>query len=203
MQAHNGCPHVRRHAQQNLIRLIPIARHIARRFRAALAVSALGLLVSGCGLFGDDVKYRCPAVFILDDARELTRFKPGPGRDITDILFQAEIVNFVGDCDYDEGRAEIELSVQIRVERGPANKGREVAFEYFVAMPQFQSEAEGKRVFSVAGTFEGNLTRMQYQDDLEMTIPVKAPTDGAAVEIILGFQLTPDELKFNRSRKQR
>ena len=194
---------MRRYAQQNLIRLIPIARHIARRLRAVIAVSALGLLVSGCGLFDKDVKYRCPAVFILDDARELTRFKPGPGRDITDILFQAEIVNFVGDCDYDEGTAEIELSVQILVERGPANKGREVAFEYFVAMPQFQSQTEGKRVFSVVGAFDGNLTRMQYQDDLEMTIPVSAPTDGAAVEIVLGFQLTPEELKFNRSRKQR
>ena len=190
-------------AQQNLIRPIPIARHIARPLRAVLAVSALGLLVSGCGLFCKDVKYRCPAVFILDDARELTRFKPGPGRDITDILFQAEIVNFVGDCDYDEGKAEIQLSVQIRVERGPANKGREVAFDYFVAMPQFQSQTEGKSVFSVAGVFEGNLTRMQYQDDLEMTIPVKAPTDGAALEIVLGFQLTPEELKFNRGRKQR
>lgn len=194
---------MRRFAQQNLIRPISIARHIARPFRAVLAASTVGLLVSACGLFDKDVRYQCPAVFILEDARELTRFKPGPGRDITDILFQAEIVNFVGDCDYDEGLAEIQLSVQIRVERGPANKGREIAFDYFVAIPQFQSQPEGKNVFSVAGAFEGSLTRMQYQDDLEMTVPVKVPTDGAALEIILGFQLTPEELTFNRSRKQR
>ena len=142
-------------------------------------------------------------MFILDDAKDLTRFKPGPGRDITDILFEAEIVNFVGDCDYDEGQAEIQLSVQIRVERGPANKGRKVAFDYFVAIPEFQPQSEGKRIFNVAGEFEGNRTRMLYQDDLDMTIPVKVPADGAALEIILGFQLTPEELKFNRSRKQR
>ena len=36
-----------------------------------------------------------------------------------------------------------------------------------------------------------------------MTIPVKVPRDGASLEIILGFQLTPEELKYNRSRKQR
>ncbi|CAN0370819.1 unnamed protein product, partial [Discosporangium mesarthrocarpum] len=166
-------------------------------------VLAIGLPVAACGLFEKDTVYKCPAVFILDDAKDLTKFKPGPGRDITDILFEAEIVNFVGDCDYDEGEAEIELSVQIRVERGPANKGRQVAFDYFAAIPKFSSHSEGKSVFTVTGEFEGNRTRMLYQDDLTMTIPVRAPTDGAALEIVLGFQLTPEELKFNRSRKQR
>ena len=78
-----------------------------------------------------------------------------------------------------------------------------IAFEYFVAFPKYESQSEGKSVFNVVGAFEGNRTRMIYRDDLEMTIPVKVPTDGAALEIILGFQLTPEELKFNRSRKQR
>ena len=194
---------MRRHAQQALIRLIPSIRHIVRPVRTALAVSVLGFLVAACGLFEKDTEYKCPAVFILEDAKELTRFKPGPGRDITDILFEAEIVNFVGDCDYNEGEAEIELSVQIKVERGPANKAGQVAFDYFVAIPKFQSRSEGKSVFNVTGDFEGNRTRMLYQDDLDMTIPVKVPTDGAALEIILGFQLMPEELKFNRSRKLR
>ena len=174
-----------------------------RPVRTALAISVLGLLVAACGLFEKDTVGKCPAVFILEDAKELTRFKPGPGRDITDILFEAEIVNFVGDCHYNEGEAEIELSVQIKVERGPANKIRQVAFDYFVAIPKFQSQSEGKSVFNVTGEFEGNRTLMLYQDDLDMTIPVKVPTDGAALEIILGFQLTPEELKFNRSRKLR
>lgn len=203
LQKYRGYPGMRRHAQQALIRLIPSIRHIVRPVRTALAVSVLGLLVAACGLFEKDTVYKCPAVFILEDAKELTRFKPGPGRDITDILFEAEIVNFVGDCGYNEGEAEIELSVQIKVERGPANKAGQVAFDYFVAIPKFQSRSEGKSVFNVTEEFEGNRTRMLYQDDLDMTIPVKVPTDGAALEIILGFQLTPEELKFNRSRKLR
>jgi len=119
------------------------------------------------------------------------------------MLFEAEIVDFKGGCDYDEGAAEIELLVQIRVERGPANRNREISFEYFVAIPTFQSQPEGKRVLPVKGAFEDNKTRLVYQDELTMTIPVKAPTDGAGLEIVLGFQLTPEELKFNRSRKQR
>ena len=177
--------------------------HILRRVRAPVLVAALGLLVAGCSLFKKDVVYGCPAVFILEDAKNLTRFKPGAGRDITDILFEAEIVDFKGGCDYDDGQAEIELLVAIRVERGPANSKRDIAFEYFVAIPKFQSRPEGKRILPVKGAFGENRTRLVYQDELQMTIPVKVPTDGAALEIVLGFQLTPEELKFNRSRKQR
>ena len=203
LQTDRRCSGLRRNPQQTLNRLILYGHHITRRFFRIASVAALGLLAAGCGLFSKDTVYRCPAVFILEDAKDLTRFKPGPGRDITDILFEAEIVDFKGGCDYDEGAAEIDLLVQIRVERGPANKNREISFDYFVAIPAFQSQPEGKRVLPVKGAFEDNKTRLVYQDELTMTIPVKAPTDGAGLEIVLGFQLTPDELKFNRSRKQR
>ena len=139
-------------------------------------------------MFEKDKIYRCPAVFILEDAKDLTRFKAGPGRDITDILFEAEIVNFTGECDYDEdeGLVDIELLVQIRVERGPANRRRDIAFEYFAAIPRFQSRPEGKRVLPVKGVFEEKTTRLVYQDELTMTIPVKTPDDGAALEIVRG-----------------
>jgi hypothetical protein len=203
LQADRRRTGLRRNPQQALNILILNGSQIFRRVSRIAPVVVLGLLVAGCGLFDKDIVYRCPEVFILEDAKDLTKFKPGSGRDITDILFEAEIVNFTGGCEYDKGEAEIELLVQIRVERGPANRNRGISFEYFVAIPKFQSQPEGKRVLPVKGAFEDNKTRLIYQDELTMTIPVKAPTDGAGIEIVLGFQLTPDQLKFNRSRKQR
>ena len=203
MQEYRRCPYVRWYAQQTLIRHISYVRHIVRSIRVILAVSVLGFLLASCGVLDKDITYKCPTVFILDDAKTLTKFKLGSGRDITDIMFEAEIVHFAGDCDYEEGEAEIQLSIQIRIARGPANKDRQVAFDYFTAIPQFQPQAEGKSVFNVTGEFVGNDNRMLYQDDLDMTIPVKVPTDGAALEVVLGFQLTPEELKYNRSRTLR
>jgi len=157
-------------------------------------------------MFGQNV-YRCPTVSILEDAQKITRFKSGPGRDITDIRFQAEIVNFTGACEYDEDdekwEAEIELRVQIAVERGPASKDGKIDFRYFAAIPEFQSQVQGKSIFSVAGQFEGNLTRLLYHDELSMRIPVAKPTDGQGLEIVLGFQLSPEELTYNRESKGR
>jgi hypothetical protein len=36
-----------------------------------------------------------------------------------------------------------------------------------------------------------------------MTIPISNPLEGKALEIVLGFQLTSEEVNFNRSRLKR
>ena len=178
-----------------------------KRIGGAAVVSALCLATAACGLFGEDRVYACPQVFILQDAQNLTRFKPGPGRDITDIRFEAEIFDFRGGCDVDEDdniwEVEVELLVQISVERGPANKNKEIAFDYFVVLPDFEGQPSGKQIFPVKGEFEEGRTRLIYQDSVELTIPLNNPNDAGRMEIVFGFQLTPEELKFNRARQQR
>lgn len=178
-----------------------------KRIGVAACAAALCLATAACSVFEKDQVYACPAVFILQDAQNLTRFKPGPGRDITDIRFEAEIFDFRGGCDVDEDddkwEVEVELLVQISVERGPAAAGREIEFEYFVVLSDFQGQPGGKRIFPVKGEFEEGRTRLVYQDDVELNIPLKNPNDGGKTEIVFGFQLTPEELKFNRARWQR
>ncbi|MGB0631063.1 MAG: hypothetical protein ACPGRZ_10230 [Alphaproteobacteria bacterium] len=164
-------------------------------------------MAAACAVFEKDQVYACPAVFILQDAQNLTRFKPGPGRDITDIRFEARIFNFQGQCDYDEDdnvwEVDVELLVQISVERGPANRGRDIDFEYFVVLPDFEGKPGGKQIFPVKGKFEEGRTRLVYQDEVALNIPLKNPNDGGKTEIVFGFQLTPEELKFNRARQRR
>lgn len=175
----------------------------------AFAIRALALLfvlvgVSSCGIFGKDVVYPCPRVYILADAGNLVRYKPGPGRDITDIVFEGRIANFVGSCDYDEDKGvDIDLVVQIELQRGPAATGAPVSFEYFVALPAFRPKPEGKRIMPVSGTFAPNQTRMAYQDTVHMFIPLAKPEDGYDTEIVIGFQLTPEEIELNRQMRQR
>ena len=42
----------------------------------------------------------CPTVRFLRDADKVTVYRPGSGRDITDILYEAKLEGFVGDCEY-------------------------------------------------------------------------------------------------------
>lgn len=172
---------------------------------AAAALAGTALVLAGCGLFGSEPSQPCPNVLILKEAGQLVRFAKGPGRDITDVEFQARINDFRGTCEYvkkDGDRSVLmSLFIAIDVERGPAIRERRASFEYFAAVPRFHPAPEGKRLFAVTVPFEGSQTRAFFTDELELKIPLKEGEFGPSYDVYLGFQLTPTELRFNRSRK--
>lgn len=186
--------------EERVIPYMCVAKRIVRLFSAALIFLAL----SACGLVERHERYSCPEVFILKDAQKLTRFQPGLGRDNTGIRFEAKISDFRGDCDYNKDQGEwtvdVELLVQFSLDRGPANQSGDISLEYFVVLPDFEGEPTGKQIFSITGAFTEGSKRRVYEDSVQLLIPLKTPSQGPGTEIVLGFQLTRDELKFNRAR---
>jgi hypothetical protein len=174
-----------------------------RRRGGGLAVAAaVAVVLAGCGMFDRDKRTApCPRFLILGGANELTKFRAGPGRDATDVAFRATVADFNGSCEYDRNLILVKLFV-FDVVRGPAMGVREAAFDYFVALPQFHPAPAGKRVFPVAARFEGDLQRLSYRDAIELTIPIKDKEIGADYEVYLGFQLAPDEVEYNRTRRR-
>jgi hypothetical protein len=170
-----------------------------------LVLAAALAVLSACGNpFKKDIpQYACPKVLILGDAGTLVRFKPGPGRDITDIQFEARIVNFIGGCLYEKDGVDVGLNITIAVERGAAAAGSAIEFDYFVAIPEFRPKPEGKRILNVKGEFTGSRPRLFYQDKVDLFIPLSDGATGPQKEIVLGFQLTPAEVAYNRSVRRR
>ena len=169
-----------------------------RRF--GIAVS-LVLFSAGCGiLFDRKPPPSCPPTFILKDAGSLTRYRPGDGRDITDVLFQAKIVDFAGSCVYNSERTEVDIGLKLTFElsRGPANRDRKAAFRYFAAVPRFHPSPQGKKIFSVDAEFSGPSTRLRTIDEIQLVIPLDPKVRRDAYTVYIGFQLTREELKDNR-----
>jgi hypothetical protein len=169
---------------------------------AAAGVFALAMTLTGCSILGSSKPPApCPKVFLIDDTSRLTAFRPGPGRDITDVDFQAEISGYTGSCTYDRDKMSVSLNAAFDVSRGPANATRKVAFQYFVAVPKVYPDPAGKRVFDVGFAFEANQSRARFGDEIEIDVPLKNPSEGPAYEIYLGFQLTAAELAYNRAHR--
>ena len=130
----------------------------------------------------------CPTVKLLRDADKVTVYRAGPGQDITDILYEAELTGLSGDCEY-VGKDGVfqEVVISLRVEfdlvRGPANSARIAVLKYFVAVPEFFPAPEGKRQFVKRVRFPPGRNNITVTDDfLEIRIPLtKGRTEGTSI----------------------
>lgn len=181
---------------------------IAHSLRAgALAVLAL-LSVSGCSSVsstlsdtlgvGESKDMACPQVAIMRDAGQVTLFRPGNGRDLTDVTSQAQIADFSGGCDYDRSGVTVNLLVALMAERGPAAQSDEASYRYFVAIVRPDRSVAAKAEFEVPVRFTKGTTRAEGKDELRQHIPLPKGTDARHWQVLLGFQLTSEQLEFNR-----
>ena len=146
----------------------------------------------------------CPTVKLLQDADKITVYSPGPGRDITDILYEAKLTGFSGECEYvGENGAFQEVVVSVRAKfdlaRGPADTRRIADLKYFVAVPEFFPAPEGKRQFVQRVRFPIGRNNITFNDDfVEIRIPLTKGRKGPGSRVYIGFHLTRDQLDLNR-----
>jgi hypothetical protein len=141
---------------------------------------------------------------ILGDAEQMVRFRDGPGRDILDISYSGRLSRVFADCEYEmnkdrTGVMAVRVYVAIEAERGPANRDRVAPYRYFVTLTDSKREPVAKNVFELTAQFPGNVTRMVLTDDtVEMKVPIRSGQSGRDFTIFVGFQLSDEQLEFNR-----
>ena len=165
-------------------------------FLPAALLSALAL--AGCGLTGESTPPPpCPRIVALDGADSLVQFA-GSGRDLTDIAFEAEIAQLAGACSYDEDGIDVTLQLRFRAARGPADTDRRAAFSYLVAIADLDQQVLSRESFDTAIEFRGTATRAGTLEELEQRVPLAEGRTGADYVIYVGFELSREELEYNR-----
>lgn len=167
-----------------------------------LAAAGMAMLLTSCSVLDKREPPPCPPIYILSDAAQLTKYREGKGRDLTDVEFEAEITGYSGACKYDDKGAEVELQAKFAVKRGPADADRKADFSYFVAVPLYYPAPEAKGEFPVSIAFPEGSNYVRYTDEtVVMRIPVKDKDVIQKYEIYLGFQASSEELDRNRQGK--
>lgn len=139
----------------------------------------------------------CPQVQIVGDASEVTQFQ-GEGRDLTDVAMRGVILGFDGGCEYDDGGVTVDLLLDIAAARGPAGTGDVARFDYFVAITDPTGDFLAKEIFTTEIALQGAAARGGVREELEQQIPLDTPAAGDEYNVLVGFQLTPDQLDYNR-----
>jgi hypothetical protein len=162
---------------------------------------ALTLALASCALFKKEETARaCPRLGIVADAAEMTQYRPGAGRDITDQLFTAKLADVSGSCRFDKASANVEMKVSIIAERGAAMREPGSEVEYFVAVTGPQDEILAKENFRTRLDF-GARNRTGSGEELTQRIPLPGSADPGTYAVLVGFQLSPEELAENRRRR--
>jgi hypothetical protein len=120
------------------------------------------------------------------------------------MTLDGRIVGFRGGCERENANTvRTVLTVDMVLARGPATQGRVLEAPYFVAVMDGDRILD-KLVFPVRVTLGENQTQARVSGgEVTLMIPVSKEKSAAAYNVLIGFQLTPDELETNRRRGPR
>jgi len=171
--------------------------------RSITLLTAL-LSLSACKVFDKEEPPLCPRVSALADSVAVTKFRPGSGRDASDVTLKAEMTSFHGTCHYDFETRQMNISLELGIdaERRPAMTGRRADVAYYIAIPAFYPDPNAKQVLPVTLEFPSDSNQLHYVDSaVQISIPIADLKTLPRYEVFVGLQLTPDELTFNRQQK--
>lgn len=174
--------------------------------RSLIHASLAILLLAGTGLLAAcskrPVLQQCPRVGILGDAQKATQYRAGAGRDLTDVAFDVELLDYNGDCRYENNETTVivRFVLQVGASRGPAAAAPVAEVPYFVAVVDKQQNILARERFVARVPFKEGQRRVVIGDELEQAIPL-AGRRTSEIEILVGLEVPRDQLE--RSRQQR
>ncbi len=166
----------------------------------ALASAVLCLALSGCGSSAKEefAATYCPNPFSVADAERLTRFKPGPGRDPRDIVFEAAIGGATTKCALKRSDLEVDLNLRVAVNAGPSAQAGITHVPYFVRILKGSGQVVQGQEFNADFKLSQANPRGMSLEQLTLHLPFNKVSDLGAYRVAIGLMPTPEELEYNR-----
>lgn len=145
----------------------------------------------------------CPPAAILYDASRIVELE-GEGQNFSNIAYTGELNGIRLFCRYVEDqplRANLELDFAFG--KGPKGDANRHQYRYWVAVTRRSAKVLAKEYFTVDAAFSGDKVTGQTVTVDDIIIPRADGTiSGANFEIVVGFDLTEDQLAFNRQGRR-
>jgi len=174
-----------------------------------LALLAVALALGGCDSLGEALGFSddaaleigpaCPRVAIGDDVGFVARYD-GNGSKKENLLYAVKMDVPNGICFLNDSTIDVEMSVPIFVERGPAMEERNINFEYWVAVARIDKTIVAREAYQADADLRLNEVG-QIVEEFDQTIPIEPGEPGSNFVIIVGLVLTEEELDYNRRPK--
>jgi hypothetical protein len=140
----------------------------------------------------------CPSPLTVQDATHLTRFKPGPGRDPRDVVYEASLAGAATACSLGKDRLDVELKMRIVANAGPSVGAGTSSVPYFVRVIDSSGNVREGRDFSADFKLSTASPRGASLEELTLSLPFAEASDLGGYRIAVGLKPTPEELQYNR-----
>ncbi len=145
----------------------------------------------------------CPTAAILRPLAQTAVFAPGAAHQPTGVAFYGILDDVSAQCDRAGDAVHEALDVVVIGERGPsARGGTGVDLQYFIAVTGPGDTILSKRSLPIHIAIPADKRRAGVTDHIEETIPLKGLPPGQ-INIVLGFQQSPDVVDFYRHYRGR
>ena len=182
----------------------------SRKFSKALSLGLVSLLVlSGCesaafskmpwSKSASPKKSPCPQVGMMPDLGNVVKLRDD--KVVTEMI----IDRISPSCHVAEKEVVMRLDIGFKGRLGPEGMKDAIVeanytIPYLIAVINPQGEIISKDVFAISPVYKERQAEVVISDLLEQTIPVESAKSAPDYKILVGFQLTPEELSYNRER---
>jgi hypothetical protein len=137
----------------------------------------------------------CPQVAVLQQAETVTQFLPGR-TDVAAQIATAQITGVAGACvtSHHDGVLRVTFRAGFVASNGPANHEATLHLPYFVALSRGDHIIQ-KQDYTIAVHFNGNASTA-VATSKPVTIEVGNVGGSQDVQILIGFEMTPEELSY-------
>ncbi len=147
----------------------------------------------------------CPLMGVLYDNARLVDFAALNNQRYANIEFTGEMQGVTGLCRYvDADPIAMSIEIDMAFGRGPASTADRQTYRYWVAVTRRGRAPIEKAYFDVNVRFQrGEAVAARTERIEHIVIPRANPeVSGENFEILVGFELTPEQLQFNRDGRR-
>ena len=146
----------------------------------------------------------CPDVSLVRELKSLHQFTdpadPMGGNKISDIAF----TDVKSKCQIKENNLIVDIELSVKGTLGP--KGRTgpadrpaFSYPYFLAITSMEGNIIAKDIYAFTASYGADRNIFYGQDTIRQIMPMPERGTPADISLLIGFQLTPEELAYNRT----
>ncbi len=146
----------------------------------------------------------CPYVKVLYDAARYVELKDNK-ETAAAVGYTGEIQSLSSGCAYkSDDPIKVQMEILFSLGRGPQAASSTKTYRYWVAVTDRNNEVIAKQYFNLPVTFPAGQDRTLMTDKIAgIVIPrTKATVSGSNFEVLVGFDVTPEMVAFNRLGKR-